>query len=858
MLTQRRSRRFTRVFNGLLTAMMVLSFTVAGLAQQQADETATTGVFIPYLVRDASYQESIGVLDTSFSDDGWLLTNYSGSLDDGYAIVIQPDGKLVMAGSFDGTSQDFGLARFYSDGSEDMTFDGDGRAHTDFFGNGDQANAVALQSDGKILVAGSAYRNITTKDEFALARYNSDGSMDNSFDGDGLVTTDFLGSADYATAVAIQNDGKIVVAGYAYDKDNFDYEFALARYTSSGALDTTFGTGGKVITDFNNQSDYAYALILSGDKVIVVGAARNGDYEFAVARYNANGTLDTTFDSDGKLVTDFAGFEDRARAVVLQPDGKLVIAGYSRDVYSNDFALARYNANGSLDATFGAGGKVVTDIYGGDDYVYGLILEPGSCNLVVGGHLLNGTQNDLALARYTPNGTLDNTFDGDGKVVVDFDGRSEWGYSLARQADGRLVLAGNMLTVAGSDFAMARFNPDGTLDINFDEDGWVITNLFGSSDQGMAAAMQSDDKLVVAGWVEGVADTDFAVARYYSNGSPDLSFDNDGRVVTDINGNYDYAYAMAMLTDGKVVVAGTANNGWDDDFALVRYDSDGNLDVTFDGDGRVITDYATGDDSIHAVLLQEDGKLVVAGEVGTTNGQDFALARYNTDGSLDTGFGTNGWVVTDFFGDDDYGRAIARQADGKLLVAGYVTNGAEYDFALVRYTASGSLDTTFDGDGRVVTDINADDQGQAIAVQGDGTILVAGWSYNGTDDDFALVRYNPNGSLDNTFDGDGRVISDISGDHDRLTAIGLQPNGKVMVAGLVYTSTDSGYDIALARYLSNGSLDVTFSADGWLALDFYAGDDGGQALVMQPGGQVVVAGYADNGTDYDFAVVRYR
>ena len=132
-------------------------------------------------MRDATYRESIGVLDISFSDDGWLLTNYSGSLDYGNAITRQSDGKLVMAGSFDGTSQDFGLVRFNTDGSLDTTFDGDGRVNTDFFGNSDEANAIALQTDGKIVVAGSAYNNATSKDEFALARYNPDGSLDTTF-----------------------------------------------------------------------------------------------------------------------------------------------------------------------------------------------------------------------------------------------------------------------------------------------------------------------------------------------------------------------------------------------------------------------------------------------------------------------------------------------------------------------------------------------------------------------------------------------------------------------------------------------------------------------------------------------------
>jgi uncharacterized delta-60 repeat protein len=357
--------------------------------------------------------------------------------------------------------------------------------------------------------------------------------------------------------------------------------------------------------------------------------------------------------------------------------------------------------------------------------------------------------------------------------------------------------------------------------------------------------------------VEGVDYTDFAVARYYSNGSPDLNFDYDGRLVTDINGDYDYAYATAVQADGKIVVAGTAFMGFDDDFALVRYNSDGSLDSTFGGDGRVTSDYSAGNDSIHAVLVQQDGKLIVAGEVGSANGQDFALARFNTDGSLDTSFGSGGWVVTDFFGDDDHGRALARQTDGKLLVAGYATNGSEYDFALARYTTSGGLDTTFDGDGRAVTDLAGDDEGQSLIPLGDGTIVVAGWTFNGTNDDFALVRYKSNGSLDTSFDGDGRVITNISGYDDRVASIGWQPNDKLVVAGMVSPTGDHN-DFALARYLSNGSLDITFSENGWLAFDFYAGNDNGQALLMMPGGQLVVAGYADNGTDYDFAVVRYR
>ena len=277
MLSQRWSHNNRRIFGSIVAVALVLSFTVTGLTRLPAQGTEGQGVFLPYLVRDASYTESIGVPDISFSDDGWLLTNYSGSLDYGYAIVEQTDGSLVIAGSFDGTSQDFGLARFNSNGSEDLTFDGDGRAHTDFFGGGDVASAIDLQADGKIVVAGSAYKNATVKDEFALARYNPNGGLDTSFSGDGWVTTDFFGGADYAKAVAVQDDGKIVVAGYAYN--GTDYDFALARYTPTGELDTTFSGDGMIVTDFDpvyNRSERAYAMVLDGNGLILAGEAWNG------------------------------------------------------------------------------------------------------------------------------------------------------------------------------------------------------------------------------------------------------------------------------------------------------------------------------------------------------------------------------------------------------------------------------------------------------------------------------------------------------------------------------------------------------------------------------------------------------
>ena len=277
----------------------------------------------------------------------------------------------------------------------------------------------------------------------------------------------------------------------------------------------------------------------------------------------------------------------------------------------------------------------------------------------------------------------------------------------------------------------------------------------------------------------------------------------------------------------------------------MRYNTNGSLDTTFSGDGKLTTDIATGTDQGQSVTLQTDGKILVAGS--STN--NFALVRYNSDGSLDLSFGDEGKFAT-----NSYGNSVAVQADGKILVAGSSYNSTNnYDFALVRYNTNGSLDTTFSGDGKLTTDIaTGTDQGQSVTLQTDGKILVAGRSINSTtnNNDFALVRYNTNGSLDTTFSGDGKLTTDIvTGSIDWGASVTLQSDGKILIAGT------SGNDFALVRYKNNGSLDTTFSGDGKLTTDLVTGSiDWGASVTLQSDGKILVAGTSGN----DFALVRYN
>ena len=341
----------------------------------------------------------------------------------------------------------------------------------------------------------------------------------------------------------------------------------------------------------------------------------------------------------------------------------------------------------------------------------------------------------------------------------------------------------------------------GELDPTFDGDGRVLTDL-GGNDVVRAIAIQADGKIVAAGVGSSGRNDDFALARYNPDGSLDPSFDGDGRVAMDFHDSSDQALGVAIQADGKIVAAGGSRSfGNPNDFALARYNTDGSLDPSFDGDGRLLTDFGASDLG-YDVVLQADGKILATGftESAGLSPDDFALARYNRDGSLDASFGGDGKVVTDFFGSADFAYDAAIQTDGKIVAAGEGGAGGvanPFDFALARYNPDGSLDATFDGDGRVLTDFGTTDFARGVAIQADGKIVAAG---EGDFDDFGLARYNPDGSLDATFDGDGRVYTDF-GDREFAEDVALQADGKIVAAG-----GGASRDFGLARYLPDANL----------------------------------------------------
>ena len=365
------------------------------------------------------------------------------------------------------------------------------------------------------------------------------------------MVTDF-GAEDYPFDVAVQRDGKIVVVGVSYLTAGS--AFWIARYTVAGALDASFGSGGIIRPDFGVSGSGNAVIIQADGKIVVAGQAGilpNATSDFALARYNANGSLDASFDGDGRVFTDF-GFGDVVNALSIQPDGKLIAAGIAKSSSSrdaNEFGVARYNPDGSLDASFDGDGRVLTAFTPLTDSAVDVVVQPDG-KIVVGG-VANFSWEpthhpDYALARYNADGSLDAGFDGDGKVTT----TGTYTEDVALQADGKILLAGRQVL---------RYNRDGSLDSSFGEGGKL-------PDAGVSALLvQPDAKIIAVGGARG----DFSIARLHPSGQVDDSF---GAGLTDFGSTDDFASAAALQPDRKIVVAGSSSvRGLRANLALARY-----------------------------------------------------------------------------------------------------------------------------------------------------------------------------------------------------------------------------------------------------------------------------------------------
>lgn len=913
--------------------------------------------------------DGAGQLDLPFGGTGKVVTAVP--FRDGfiYSSALQADGKIVVAGSFtNGSNSDLALARYNINGDLDTSFGSAGRVVTSIGSGNDVAYGVAIQKDGKIVAGGYTSSGAAGSDDFAVARYNSDGTLDGSFGIGGIVVNGIGGSDDVGYTLTLQPDGKIIIAGATYTSGNNSI-FGLIRYNPNGTLDQTFGSGGRVTDAVGGLHENPISLVVQSDGKILAGGEgdNNGsDYDLEIVRYNSNGSRDTSFNGTGKVITPVGSLNDLGGYLALQTDGKIILAGAIEvsGQLNRNFGLLRYNSNGTPDTSFGTNGKTSVE-FGNLNAIKiqadGRIVAVGSSN--------NGSNTDFAVARYNTNGSLDSSFGVGGKVTTTIGNGNEGAYSVAIQTDGMIVASGyandgvnnyfalvryhgdylapsvqfsdatysanenggsavitvsrtgdlgfpatvnftaaNGTAIAGSDYTstagtltfaagvptktfsvvlaadnlvegnetvnLSLSSPTGAtlgspntatltivdvttgqVDTGFGRTGIITTQIGSSDDAAYGVAIQADGKIVAVG--SGTSSTpDFAIVRYNPDGSLDNSFGTGGRVITPFGNSSDVAYAVAIQSDGKIVAAGTTNNGSNYDFALARYRADGSLDPSFGSGGKVTTALGNSNDLAFAVVIQTDGNIVAGGYGYSGAPNYFGLARYYPNGALDPSFGTGGKVLTPIGGADDYIASLALQTDGRIVAAGYAAIASNLDFALARYNTDGSLDSSFNGTGKITTAIGTqNDVANSVKIQGDGKIVAAGYATTASNIDIALVRYNTNGSLDTSFGTNGKVTTAIGSGNDFAQASVIQANGKIVIAGGSFTGSNE--DFAIVRYNGDGSLDTTFNGTGKATIGIGTGNDEGRAIALQPDNKFVVAGYYFNGSNNDFALVRY-
>ncbi|HEY0677584.1 MAG TPA: T9SS type A sorting domain-containing protein [Chitinophagaceae bacterium] len=744
-----------------------------------------------YLVIQITMQTMItrrfpnGSLDEAYGEKGYSVPVYFR----GGNAVLLPDGKIVLSGS---TGGNFGITRLTSSGKIDSTFSGDGTLTTDFGSTSNYIGAIALQNDGKIIAVGSFNNN----QGFALARYNTDGSPDNSFSGDGRQVTEFGMSNTYATSVAIGANGRIIAAGTAGGR------VAVAAYLPDGNLDNLFSSDG-IATFANTSTPFsaaARAVTVQNDGKIVIDGSAAG-----IFRLNVDGIPDSGFSDDGNLMLDLQNYE-KVEGIGVDQDGNILVCG-STIINGHQLALVeRFTATGVPDPGFSDDGKATVHLVN-NNYAsaYGLAVQPDGRILIAGIHGAPSFGSNFFVVRLNHDGTLDTTLDGDG-ILSDYKqyGHTEY-YASAVQADGKIIAAGYARTAPYlSEFAVARYNTNGLLDNSFSQDGMatVAFTLPGYLNQFMARAIaiQTDGKIIVVGILSS-QDPDFAIVRFNPDGSFDNTFSNDGKLLTDFGGR-DEAYAVAIQPDGKIVVAGSSASPpiWARAFALARYHPDGSLDNSFSFDGKLMTEDLG---PAYAVLIQPDGKILAAG------GEfDFAMVRYLSDGSNDPSFGAEGIVTTDFGGTYRAASAVSLLPGGSIVVAGTTSVNNESHMAVLKFNPDGTPDLSFSSDGKVILQFGSrSDYCRSLVLLPTGKIALGGSAKN----ELAVVQLNSDGTPDSNFLflGGGPVrgrLEALSIHNNRIYAVGTS-TAYGDVAGLIFAvSLECSFDATIpdAFALSNG------------------------------------------------------
>lgn len=782
---------------------------------------------------------TLGTGTGGFGTTGYTVQNF-GKSSEARAGAYYSNGRLVLTGHyFNGSNNDFATIRLFADGTLDTTWGSGGQVITDLNGRDDRSHGVAIDSLGRVVIVGTTQTsNNGNAFDFGVVRFNSRGQLDTKFNTTGKVTTNFgSNSADFPRSVAIDSLNRVVVGGFRDNaSDGQDYAFAVARYDTNGVLDTKFASAGRAITDVTPaQHDTLESVaLLSDNRILAFGRTKSGSAtDFAVVRYGTNGILDTTYGTGGKVTTNFAGREDMAWAGAWDGEDRFTVAGRVHSGSNYDVGIARYNSDGSLDSNWGASGKMTQAISTtGNDVPRGMTIF-GSNDILVTGRVHNGSNWDLFAMRLLSDGALDTRYDTDGMYTADLRGRDEEINSMVWDGAYYFTAIGGSHNGSNLDFAVARISGNAGLAKCGDRNSYIwgsdstatgtlswdfssgIESLYGIgflSDNSMFLVGSYAYRTAIAGLTpQGTLNTNFGSAGVGvdDNGSgltievhTGIQPNKDGQFMLvgasdqasagvlyeygpngqKIWGNYvgDSLYTSTdfFLSDlNQTFVIGTNQSNR---LSLYRMNSDSSMDTDFGSAGSITlatTNLRVGN-QLYGITFSSKTGLTACG--GHSCGG--FLARVSTTGALDSAFGTNGLLT--------YASAQAfsqckTDSKNRLVVLGQSSNRC----AAWRYKGD-SLDTNFDTDGLATIDWASGEDVCSGGVMQNGKIMVGG-----TSDDTNTFRYSrllSNGALDAPFHSNPASDDDtFAGSAEKMNRVIISDRDMLYIVGEHFVSNSN-------------------------------------------------------------------
>ncbi|MBP6869957.1 hypothetical protein KBC04_03685 [Candidatus Babeliales bacterium] len=817
------------------------------------------------------------VLDTNFAPAG---TGFASSTPAGvYSLFIDGSSRLIAAGTTGGA----GWVKRYNAGlsSLDTTFNTNVATALSSL-NSLIATVAVEQTLGRYVVAGQ----LTGPGNGALFAFTNTGEIDTTFNS--TLTPGYYdtGVASPIYALLADQFDRLIIAyknGTGID---------IARYTSAGQVDTTFGTEGTitgVIVNADDETQVRLAFDASGN-IVVAAHINDGANKIAVKAY-ANGTGAVVAETE----YDISGLTGATLTTLIgDSDGKVLVAGYQSTTNPMFVECLKDNGSGAytFDSTFGGGDGIMTFSFDGAATVRSLqsIAVYGDGQIAMVGQETNGTVNPfLSMAYNDPYTTQtvicqDSKADGTNDITLGASTQSstdlgvtffassganaasgQVAQAIALQDDANILVAVDGNSTAGSgtsEIMLKMFTIDGTSQTGFGSGQGYVQTTIGASAQIYATAIQADGKIVVGGYSG--SPTVFTVARYNANGTLDTAGfgSGSGYVTTTIGTNDSGINSIAIQADGKIVAGGYSRSGAPYLFTVARYNTDGSLDTAGfgSGSGSVTTAFGVSSSRINSIAIQADGKIVAGGYSGAT--RVFTVARYNTDGTLNTaGFGSGSGYVTTAFGSNNAEiNSIAIQADGKIVAGGYSRFAGTSAFTVARYNTDGTLNTAGFGspDGYVRTTIGTGAIITSIAIQADGKIVAGGFNNNGSSYVFTVARYNTDGTLDTTGfgSGSGYVTTTIGSATAAITSIAIQANEKIVAGG--YSHNGSIFVFTVAEYNTDGTLNTTGfgSGSGYVTTTIGSATAAINSIAIQANGKIVAGGFS--GSPTVFTVAEYN